>query len=265
MKVKNLYDQLGRLESRLSGKGSYPIHKKLLFKDRKFDDLNDWLIAKIDLQKNSSILDAGCGTGKTLFMLADKYGVEGLGISLSPVEIDLANAFKKQNDVKNIDFMVASFDDEISIKLDVIIAIESIKHSNDYVQSIKNLTEHLKPKGEFWLIEDIRISESAKLLKADQFSKWWHVPHIFDQSEIESACDAAKLNMMEIFDLTSEMNQYSLLKAKKREWLWNILLRIVPGKKIRNNIKTFLGGFILDQWYLNNQMAYKVFRLKKPD
>ena len=263
MKVKELYDQLGRFESRISGKESYSIHKKLVFKEKLYNDLNDWLLEKIELENNMRVLDAGCGVGKTLFMLSDKYGIEGLGISLSPVEIELANAFKKRNVVQNLNFKVASFDDKLPIKFDVIIAIESLKHSADYKKSIKNLADSLKSNGEFWLIEDIRISESQQLLKADKFSEWWHVPTIFDQSEIESACKAANLNMIEIFDLTSEMNQHSLLKAKKRERLWNILLRIVPGKKNKNNIKTFLGGFILDQWYLKNQMAYLVFKLEK--
>ena len=263
MKVKELYDQLGRIESRISGKDAYPIHKKLIFEDRRFNDLNDWLIEKINPSKNTLVLDAGCGVGKTLFMLSGKYGVHGLGISLSPVEINLAKAYIKQHHFNSIDFKVASFDDDLSQQFDLIIAIESIKHSNNYKKTINNLANHLNPGGEFWIVEDIRTSELNQLLNADKFKSWWHVPFIFNQSEIEVAYLSANLKLKETFNLTSQMNRTSLLKAKKRWRLWNILLRIIPGKKNRNNIRTFLGGFILDQWYLKGQMAYLVFKLEK--
>jgi SAM-dependent methyltransferase len=263
MNVGDLYDQLGLLESRISGKDAYSIHKKLIFKDKQISDLNDWLIGKLNPADKTSVLDAGCGVGKTLFMLADKYEIEGLGVSLSAVEINLANKYKSQQNFKNLDFEVASFDDELSKKFDLIIAIESIKHSNNYKRTIKNLADHLNPEGEFWLIEDIRTAKLSELQNTEKFKTWWHVPFLFDQSDIESACKSANLSIKENFDLTSQMNLPSLLKAKKRWRLWRILLRIVPMKNTRNNIKTFLGGFILDQWYLNKQMAYKVYRLEK--
>jgi cyclopropane fatty-acyl-phospholipid synthase-like methyltransferase len=263
MTTNELYDQLGNLESRISGKGSYPIHKKLVFAGKQYHDLNDWLLEKINPAKNIRVLDAGCGVGKTLFMLADKFDINGLGISLSPVEINLANAYKKQHHFKNLEFKVASFDEKLTQKFDLIIAVESIKHSDDYKKSIKNLSQHLNPEGEFWIIEDIRSVELNQLLNAKKFKEWWHVPIIFDQSEIEAACSTSNLKPKETFNLTSEMNRSSLLKAKYRWRIWNMMLRITPGKKNKNNIRTFLGGFILDQWYLKGQMSYLVFKLKK--
>lgn len=263
MKVKELYNQLGRFESRISGKNSYPIHKKLIFNNEQFNDLNDWLINNIDIKKSSTVLDAGCGTGKTLFMLRDKFSIEGLGISLSKVEIDLAKAHKRQNNYDKINFKVASFDDDLPLNFDLIIAIESIKHSIDYRKSIQNLADHLNPGGELWLIEDIRKSEIKKLLKTEQFMSWWHVPFLFDQSEIEAACNNENLKVKALFNLTSNMSQKSLLKAQSRYRLWRFLLRLIPFKNVRNNVKTFLGGFILDQWYLKKQMAYLVFKFEK--
>jgi len=265
MKVKELYDQLGILENRISKKESYPIHKKLIFEKEGYNDLNDWLVDTIVLNENISVLDAGCGTGQTLFKIAEKQRVVGLGISLSDVEIDFAKSFRVKNNYPDLDFKVSSFDENLSQKFDLIIAIESIKHSSDYKNSIRNLANHLNPGGEFWLIEDIRIAELNKLSNTNKFKEWWNVPFLFDQKEIEESGKYAGLKLKKIYDLTSKMNRPSLLKAKRRFRIWNALRYFTFGKKIRNNIRTFLAGFILDQWYLNKQMSYLVFRFQKEE
>lgn len=43
----------------------------------------DHILRKLQLQKNHHLLDIGCGWGTLLFQAAEKYGVSGLGITLS--------------------------------------------------------------------------------------------------------------------------------------------------------------------------------------
>ena len=262
MKVKEIYDQLGQFERRFVQKTSYPIHKKLEFKEG-FKDLNDWLIEKIDVKNGAWVLDAGCGNGQTLFKISELKDINGIGISLSPVEINMANVHKEQNNFEKINFNVASFDDDLKQKFDLTIAIESLKHSNNYNLTLQNLASHLKKDGEFWLVEDVRVNGDKSLLKEKKFSDWWHVPHIFTRSEIEKGIEKGGLTIAENFDLTPNLIRKSLLKAEKRWNRWVFLKKFIPVKSARNNIDVFLGGFILDQWYLSNQMNYLVYRLKK--
>jgi len=264
MKVKELYNQLGTLENRVYKKESYPIHKKLIFDEEDYHDLNDWLTDTIAFNENFSVLDAGCGTGQTLFKLADKQHIIGLGISLSDVEIGFAKSYRTKFNYQDLDFKVFSFDENFSHKFDLIVAIESIKHSSDYKNTIRNLANHLNPGGEFWLIEDIRITGLNQLSNTNKFQEWWNVPFLFDKTQIEESAKRAGLNVKKIFDLTSKMNQSSLKKANTRYRVWNILRHFAFGKKTRNNTRTFLAGFILDQWYTKGQMAYLVFKLQKP-
>lgn len=263
MKVKELYDQLSTLESRFLKKESYPIHKKLIFKNEDYKDLNDWLIDRLILTEDACVLDAGCGTGRTLFKIADKKSIIGLGISLSSVEIDLAKSYRLKNNYLQINFSTSSFDENLRQKFDLIIAIESIKHSINYKKTIRNLASHLKPGGEFWIIEDVRNVALDLISDTKNFMDWWDVPYLFDKADIEESAINAGLQVKETYDLTSKMNQSSLKKAKGRIRVWNILRRFMFGKKAQNNTRTFLAGFILDQWYLENQMDYFAFRFVK--
>ena len=264
MNVEKLYDQLGTLESRILKKESYPIHKKLIFKEENYNDLNDWLVDRIMLNVGASILDAGCGTGQTLFKIADDQRISGLGISLSAVEVELAKSYRVKNNYPQLSFKISSFDENLLQKFDLIIGIESIKHSSNYKNTIRNLANHLNPGGEFWLIDDIRTVTPDKLLNANKFKDWWDVPFLFDKTDIEESAINAGLQVKDIFDLTPNMNQSSLKKAKKRSQAWNIIRRFIWGKKASDNIRTFLAGFILDQWYMKKQMAYLVFKFERP-
>ena len=42
------------------------------------------------------VLDIGCGTGGSAFYMANKYGVEVLGLDLSQNMLDIANEHKKK-------------------------------------------------------------------------------------------------------------------------------------------------------------------------
>ena len=42
------------------------------------------------------VLDIGCGTGGSAFYMANRYGVEVLGLDLSQNMLDIANEHKKK-------------------------------------------------------------------------------------------------------------------------------------------------------------------------
>jgi cyclopropane-fatty-acyl-phospholipid synthase len=52
----------------------------------------DHILAKIGLQPGHTLLDVGCGWGALLIRAAQRFGVRGLGITLSPSQAELARA-----------------------------------------------------------------------------------------------------------------------------------------------------------------------------
>ncbi len=59
----------------------------------------------IDIQKNETIFDPGCGTGRHLYYLVDKYGCKGIGVDVFAPAIEVA---KKANWNRNTTFYARS-------------------------------------------------------------------------------------------------------------------------------------------------------------
>ena len=91
--TKDIYNNLIRFESRDRGGIPYPVHKKLI---RPYGNQNllEWLTTVVSFSEEDYVLDAGCGTGFTLFYLYDLYHIRGAGISISsfwPESMDKAS------------------------------------------------------------------------------------------------------------------------------------------------------------------------------
>ena len=52
-------------------------------------------MSKINLKPEMRVLDIGCGTGGSACYMSDKYGVEVLGVDLSPNMLEIANDHKQ--------------------------------------------------------------------------------------------------------------------------------------------------------------------------
>jgi len=158
--IADIYNALFAFEV-FSRKESYPIHKSIDFDDNS-GDIVDWIIKKNLCPVGSSILDVGSGTGNTLIKLAKSKQVVGLGISISEKEVAFANEqSEKLNLTKSITFKNQSFDDPIvHEKFDVIIAIESLKHSSDLEITLKNLLKVAHKDTLFIVADDFIISPS---------------------------------------------------------------------------------------------------------
>lgn len=79
------------------------------------------------IDKNSNVLDVGCGAGKYLVSLADDFRY-GLGIDLSPKMIEYANQKAEEYNIKNIEYRCANWSkldikkDDLYHKFDLVIA-----------------------------------------------------------------------------------------------------------------------------------------------
>jgi ubiquinone/menaquinone biosynthesis C-methylase UbiE len=132
----------------------------------------EWLIRKVTLEKlirhfkkkekNSLILELGCGNGWLAHQLASSLNAEILGLDINETELlQGATLFK---DLQNLSFMRGDvFTADIKKEtFDVILLASSIQYFPDLVQLIQRLLELLKPSGEIHIVDSPIYASAAE-------------------------------------------------------------------------------------------------------
>jgi tocopherol O-methyltransferase len=105
------------------------------------------------LKPGSRILDIGCGFGGTSIYLAKHYGASATGITISPVQVEMANlaAAKANLDAKFhlMDAEAMQFDKPF----DVLWSVESVSHYHDPKKFFASAVKFLRPGGTFALTD----------------------------------------------------------------------------------------------------------------
>lgn len=141
------------------------------------------LLNKINFDKNSLILDVGCGVGKTSVHIAKNCGCKIFGIDLSPKMVDKAKVRSKEYELTDLThFEVANannlpFDND---KFDVVIIESVISFTKDKSEVLNECYRVLKPGGfigvneSTWLSEDLSpdLFNGFESLKPETPLKW---------------------------------------------------------------------------------------------
>lgn len=257
--VGQLYDDLFLFEQKSNSNKSRPIHKSLRFEEPNIDDLYQWIIANFNFDSTQKILDCGCGAGYGSVALAKALGTEVHGISISQKEVEQARRYAQSEGVNGIcSFNKKSFE-EIDSSYDLIIAIESLKHSEDLHKTMNVLSSHLNPNGTMLIIEDFyQVAEqsfSSKRLMND-----WILKSAFAIKDYTRNEGFRK----EVKDFSSQMKNRSKLTIALRIAFSEIMVglgKIGIGKT--NAAKIFRGGFYLEWLYATGAMKYQLLKMIK--
>lgn len=257
-KVEKLYNDLARYHQLNKEKSkSYIIHKTFR-KGSEFNEVNDFIAAKINFDASDKLLDAGCGTGASSFFLAQKFNLKAHGISLSSEEINFANALSDKENLQHlVTFAVASFIEQLNQNFSKIIAIESIKHTNDLNLSLQNLCNNLEEKGLFILVEDLPI-DKANLPYKELFKLYWSLSNLYDHSDFANSFAQSNMELVKEYDLSSMVKKHSASWLNFKIVLFSMLKKLAFNTKLKSILGIFIGGFILDYYYSKNLMQYKV-------
>ena len=134
-------------------------HDAKTFKEATLN-MNKYVGELLGLQqtKNMKILDAGCGVGGTSMYLAQRFpNASFKGITISPLQIELANHFVKEKQITNAEFTLKSFVDTgfADNSFDGIFALESITYAKNANNVIDELHRVLKPGGKLVIIDGL--------------------------------------------------------------------------------------------------------------
>lgn len=109
------------------------------------------IIDALNLQRDDTVLDAGCGTGRLTREMA-KQCKKVYGIDFSPKSIEWLNKKLQEQRIKNVETFVGDITQQLPIKekVDKIVSVQVIEHipnENERYLALKNLYNQLKVGG----------------------------------------------------------------------------------------------------------------------
>jgi tocopherol O-methyltransferase len=132
--------------------------------------LTEYLAELANVSLGAELLDIGCGFGGSSLFLAKKYKARATGITISPVQVDMAQraAAAEQSDAQFLlmDAEALTF----AKQFDLLWSIESISHYHDRRKFFLNAVRFLKPGGTFALTdwfkrEGLSPSQTRKFIR----------------------------------------------------------------------------------------------------
>jgi tocopherol O-methyltransferase len=130
--------------------------------------LTEHLADLANVQPGYTVLDIGCGFGGSSLHLAKKYKAHATGITISPVQVEMA---KKAAGEAGLDAQFLLMDAEeldFPQQFDLLWSVESISHYHDRRAFFANAVRFLKPGGVFALTDWFKRGE----LSSDQTRKF---------------------------------------------------------------------------------------------
>lgn len=174
-------------------------------------DLIEELIAWGTPPSATAILDVGCGIGGSTLYLAQKFGANATGITLSPVQENRATErAQAANLAASVEFKVADalkmpFDDE---SFDLVWSLESGEHMPDKKRFLQECQRVLKPGGTLlvatWCHRSCAPPQGAltfpEQLLLNQIYEAYHLPYIISLSEYEDIAEDLRFEQVRTAD-----------------------------------------------------------------
>jgi len=102
-----------------------------------------------NIKPRSHILDIGCGFGGSSLFLAEKFNATVTGITISPVQVEIARQIAAQRSLDATFLLMDAEDMNFPRQFDLLWSVESISHYQDRPQFFASAARFLKPHGTF--------------------------------------------------------------------------------------------------------------------
>lgn len=130
--------------------------------------LIDHLARLADVRDGSDILDIGCGFGATSLHLSRKFQSKATGITISPVQVEMANRAASSAGA-NASFLLMDAEHlQFDRQFDLLWSVESISHYQDIPKFFASAAKFLKPGGTFAVTDWFKREN----LSTDEYEKF---------------------------------------------------------------------------------------------
>lgn len=201
-----------------------------------------------------SLLDVGCGVGASLDALGHLLPqlVVRSGVTLSHVQAEHAT----RNDLSVIvaTFHALPYPDQSA---DVVIAIESMIHSDQPAHFWREVQRVLRPGGMVFVCDDVLCDADNAMISP--FQKGWHAPNLQSQADHVYHASAMGLTFCEATDLTPYLRLVTVPML-----IMHLLARsytLFEGMPI---VTSMIGSMALQQLLADNAVAYTIMVFVRP-
>lgn len=165
------------------------------------------------ITKDDYVIDLGCGYGTSSIWLASHIGCHVVGITLSKKQVATAKELARKSAVEDLtefwvmDFNAPTFPNDT---FDVAFAIESLCHSSDKPNLLREIYRIIKPGGRFIDADGYFKKDKNSLTPREEeiaraCCEGVHVPTLPEQSEFESWLAAAGFSNIQWSDKTESI------------------------------------------------------------
>lgn len=200
----------------------------------------DHILEKLHLEKGMTLLDIGCGWGFLLKRAAEKYGVKGVGITLSKEQYQkFSEDIKREGLTEKLEVKIMDYREleKSGFKFDRVVSVGMLEHvgRGNYDLFLKNVNSILKQGGLFLL----HYISALKEHDGDP----WIKKYIFPGGMIPS--------LREIIDLLPDNQFYTLdVESLRRHYSKTLLYWRENFMSHREEIKTIMGEEFTRMWEL---------------
>lgn len=105
------------------------------------------------VRPGAEVLDIGCGFGGSSLYLAQNYGAHPTGITISPVQVEMANRAARAANARARFLLMDAECMSFETPFDLLWSVESISHYQDVGKFFASAVRFLKPGGTFALTD----------------------------------------------------------------------------------------------------------------
>lgn len=225
--------------------------------------LTEHLAELAGLSIGAELLDIGCGFGGSSLFLAKKYEARATGITISPVQVEMA---QRAAAAAQLDAQFLLMDAEaltFTKQFDLLWSVESISHYHDRRKFFLNAVRFLKPGGAFALTDwfkraGLSPAETRKFVRPIEQGMFIELESMGDY---ESYLVESGLEIVHRQDLSKQCSRS-----------WDIGLNIIGDKsfwslaaKQGRHFVTYLRAFrAIQAGYRSGNFVYGLFVARKP-
>ena len=269
-KTKREYKTLWRSDHGLSLHFGY-YDQTTSTHDAAVSRLNEKLADRLKIGGSDRILDAGCGVGGSLIWLASKRGATGVGVNITPWQVEFARNQARKRDLESrLTFIQADFANTglDAASFTVFWAIESTVHAADRALVAREAFRLLKPGGRLILVEYLLQDEKLSAAETQLIRTWlggWAMPSLLTERSYRQILERTGFKHIAVEDWTEPVRPSLNRLRKFADRLTPHVqllhrLRIINRTQIGNLMATNAQMTALDQ----GLWRYKVIVAEKP-
>ena len=224
--IRNYYDENTRLFLAFNNsKQAQNIHRSLWTDDAQtleeaLNVTNERIRAEIEsvAPTGARIADLGCGVGAGLFYIVPrlKEPASALGMTLSPVQVHLANQFAKLNELGNQILFAEGDFTHVPLKseaLDAIYSVEAVVHAQEPERYFQEASRLLRRGGKLIIVDDYQAARSLSPKETSWLNAYingWHVPGVITVEQATLFAEQQHLHLLKNANLSPHLRLRNL-------------------------------------------------------